>query len=293
MAELDDVISNDVGLDVDNLLGDDGITNDVQQDVSDPNVYVLTLERPAFSKFTSSLSVIQDVCIDCDIKNGLIRSKSNDRKNVIVIDLTSVIGRKNLSMSQLKMKLSLLKTFDLDMGNVQGADNTIIIEATENDFLFSDCFSKLMMRKPIESYLENRYIEDNDFESIILDNCKEDNLLFTQSIDNYLRNRICQICNTFRCDSVCFEFHGNYCKLSTETKSKDNISKLVQQITLYNNVDQKKCSLNNIPFVLNVQSGLNISCYKVGETACMFKSSLVYFGIPITIYSKAKLQDFE
>ena len=50
------------------------------------------------------------------------------------------------------MKLSLLKTFELDMSATnQDSNNTVIIEATQSDFRFSDSLSKLMMRKPIES----------------------------------------------------------------------------------------------------------------------------------------------
>lgn len=299
MSDLSDIMSTDVGIDVDNLLGvensnENNTQNIDQEETSDPNIYTVALERPVFSKLTSALSVIQDICVDCDIKNGIIRSKSNDRKNVILIDLTSAIGRKNLSFSQLKMKLSLLKTFELDMSAAnQDSNNTVIIEATQSDFRFSDSLSKLMMRKPIESYLENKFMDSQEFQTSIMDCCREDNLLFNYSIDNYLKNRISQICNTFRCDAVSFEFKGNHCFLSTETKSKDNISKLAQQIVLNSIVENKKCSLNNIPFVLNIQSGLTISCYKVGESACMFKSDLVYYGIPVTIYSKARLQDFE
>lgn len=299
MSDLSDIMSSDVGIDVDNLLGvenngDAEQTQTVSESDSNPSTYLITIDRPVFSKLTSALSVIQDICVDCDIREGLIRSKSNDRKNVVVIDLTSAIGRRNLSFSQLKMKLSLLKTFELDMSsNNQDSNNSIIIEATDSDFRFSDSLSKLMMRKPIENYLENKFMDSQDFQTSIMDCCREDNLLFNYSIDNYLKNRISQICNTFRCDAVSFEFKGNHCLLSTETKSKDNISKLAQQITLNSIVDNKKCSLNNIPFVLNIQSGLTISCYKVGDSACMFKSDLVYYGIPVTIYSKARLQDSE
>lgn len=302
MNDLNDLLGTEVGIDVDNLLGANNEAETSQEESSgqqadeseNPSIYTLVLERPNFSKLTSALSIIQDICVDCDIRWGKIQSKSNDRKNVICIDLTSVLGRRDLSFSQLKMKLSLLKTFDLDMSNNQdSANNSVIIEATQNDFKFSDALSGLTMRKPIESYLENIYMDSSDFHQNIELCCREDSLLFNYSVDNYLKNRISQICNIFRCDAIVFEFNGDTCTLATETKSKDNISKVSKEIVLNSTVSNKKCSLNSIPFVLNIQSGLTISCYKVGESACMFKSDLTYYGIPVTIYSKARLQDSE
>ena len=291
---MDSIIATDVVEDSDNILGGENL-NDIAQmasDQGDPDNYTIALDRPVFSKFTSSLAIIQDVCGDCDIKGGLVRCKSNDRKNFIAIDFQSIIQNRNISFSGLKTKLNLLKSFELEM-NVQGADNMITILSDANNFEFSDCFSKLVMRKPMANYLENKFVDQADFASNIQDLCREDNLLFSYSIDNYLKNRIAQICNTFRCDSVVFEFHGGYCKLGTETKTKDNVLKNSQQINLNFSVDNKKTVLNNLAFILNIQSAINISCYKVGDQFALFKSDLVNYGIPFTIYNKTKILDME
>lgn len=288
-----DLLSADVTEDVENMIDGENLTEIAQQinsDQGNSDIYSLSLERPSFTKFRTALVVIQDVCGDCDIRNGLLRCRSNDRKNLISIDFASILNNKNISFSGLKTKLNLLGCFELDM-NVSGADNTIIIESTQDNFEFSDCFSKLVMRKPMANYLENKFIEDDDFRTLIGDSCREDNLLFSYSIDNYLKTRVATICNNFRCDSVIFEFHGNYAKLGTETKTKDNVLKNAQQINLNFALDGKRAVLNNLAFTLGISSGINISCYKCNEQHVMFKSDLVFFGIPVTIYSKNKFQD--
>ena len=263
--------------------------NTVSNSVESSDNYTLTLDRPTFSKMINSLKIIENICNDCEIRHGIIRTKSDNRKVVIVADMTSIIQDKNLMFSFLKGKLNLLKTFELDM-NVQAEDNNIIIQANNDNYEFSDCFSKLQFRKPMSNFLDNVYMEDNDFQNII-GRATEDTLIFTYTVDNYVKQRLSKICEGFRVDSVKFDFHGDHATLGVETKSKDDISKNATQIQLLQNIDNKYFTMINLPFTLAIDSELKINCYKISNDRALCKCELNYLGIPFVIYAMMKFVD--
>jgi hypothetical protein len=257
-------------------------------DVSSDN-YSLPLTKDNFVKFTSALTIIQDICNDCDINEGKIRCRTNDHKNMILMDLSSIVGNKNIAFSGLKNKLTLLSTFSLV---AEGTTNTdVLIEANDSNFEFSDSLSRLIIRRPIASYLENVYLTDSEFSTINESINREDAVLFNVTINSMEKKRIAKLCDAFCSNTVTFEFCGNTAYYTTQTSSKDNVSKTAQSINLLKTLENKKTLINNLSFVLDTPSNLDITCYQIGTEYCMFKSSLNYYGIPVTIYTKSRIVD--
>ena len=267
------------------------INGDTNQQVQTSEVsadtYSLPLTKDNFVKFTSALSIIQDICNDCDIKEGKIRCRTNDRKNMILMDLSSIIGTRNIAFSGLKNKLTLLGTFSLVADGTTNTD--VLIESNDSNFEFSDSVSRLIVRRPIASYLENTYLSDDEFEAINNSINREDAVLFNVTINSMEKKRISKLCDAFCSNTVTFEFTGNTAHYTTQTSSKDNVSKTAQSINLFKTLENKKTLINNLAFILDTPSNLDITCYQIGTEYCIFKSNLNYYNIPVTIYTKSKI----
>ena len=233
-----------------------------------PDNYSLPLDRSNFTKFTNALALIQGICSDCE---------------------TSILDQRNIAFSGLKNKLILLNTFSFTSDTNEN-DNTILIEANQSNFEFSDSTSRLIIRRPISSYLNNTYVNDEDF-STIANSVREDAVLFRLTINNMEKKRISKLCDAFCSNSIIFEFNGDTCNYYVETTSKDNVSKSIQNINLNRSIEGKKTLVNNLAVVLDIPDNLEITCYSVGENYCMFKSELKYFGIPVTILTKSRIVD--
>lgn len=251
--------------------------------------YTLQLAKEDFVKFSNALGLIQDICNDCDIHEGVIRCRTNDHKNMIKMDLSSILGARNISFSGLKNKLSLLSTFNLVAEGT--TDTSVLLESNDSNFEFSDALSRLIIRRPISSYLENVYLTDDEYASINSSINREDAVLFNVTINVMEKKRISRLCDAFCSNSVTFEFEGNTAYYTTQTTSKDNVSKTSQSINLLKTLTGKKTNINNLAFALDTSSNLEITCYQIGNEYCMFKSKIEYFGIPIEILSKSRIVD--
>ena len=276
------------GVDASPVESSASVSNNVSSSAESNDVYTITFNRPDFSKMLGTLSIIQDICNDVEIREGIIRAKTNNNKTILDINLTSIFQDKNLLISLLKSRLNLLRTFEVDTNiQAEGDTNSIILQSDMQKYEFTDCFSKMAFRRPAPKFLDNPYIEDSEFQSLI-SGCTEDAMIFTYTITPYLKQRLSAICNGFRVDSVKFEFHGDHANLGIETKSKEETSKNTTQIPLLQQIDNKMFTMINMPLTLNIVSDVKISCYKLGGELAMCKSELNHYGIPFVLYSKMK-----
>lgn len=266
----------------------------IQTNQVDADNYTLPMSMENFKKFLSALQIIQNICGDCDICSGNIRCRTDDHKNIVMMDLTSLLNERNLSFSGLKNKLAILGTFSLvqqTTGTVPTTNSVgdVLIEANQSNFEFSDSISHLIIRRPVRQYLTNVYIEDDEFSNINSCENRQDAVLFKTTVSIIERKRIAKICEVFGSNSVAFEFNGDICKYSTETSSKDNVSKTTASIPLNTHITGKKTLVNNLAFILDSTSDLEITCYLIGTEYLQFKFSTKYYGLPITIITKSRI----
>jgi len=253
------------------------------------NTYRMNVSRDNFSKLISLLKVFENSCTDCDIKNGLLRCRTNDRQAMISMDLTSILENKDLSFSLIKSKVALLKTFELD-DNVQVEDKTIVIESNESNYEFCDPFNKMIFRKPIQRYIDNQFIPDDDFNSMV--RISEDNLIFSHAVSNYIKKRISNI--TLGCLIDVVECHTDetHASFSVNASNKEDSSVFVNNIVLNRSINNKWFKMISLPFILDIQSDLKINCYSTNHTdvlLCKFEQS--FYGITINIYTQVKLMN--
>ena len=257
--------------------------------MSENNSYQIRVSRDDFSKFLMLLGIFENTCTDCDIKNGKFRSRSNDRQAVISMDLTSIITDKDISFSLIKNKIQLLKTFELD-GNIQIEDKTIILESNESNYEISDPFSKLIFRKPVQRYIDNQFINDDDFAGMI--SLSEDNLLFSHTVNNYMKKRISNQALAFQTDIIECTIADSKASFKVLPGNKEDVGEIIRDVPLNRDVGSKNFRMMTLPFILDVAADLKINCYSTSTADvynCKFEQTI--YGVLISIYSKVKVNN--
>jgi len=248
----------------------------------------ITIKRQDFSKFLNTLKLFQDVCTDCDIVDGLVRQKTNDRYCTIEIDLTSVLGESSLTLGLLKTKMLLLKSFELDDSAPESdGENNIIVEFDKNDYRFIDDFSTLSFRIPIKKFLDNQYILDSDFSKMFT--LKEEDLIFSTEINSYMCKRIKAITEGFDSEFIIWNMDKFEGSLVTETINKENTSNLVKDIELNTEMPSVSSKITSLPFKLDINSDIKINAYQVKKNVMICKFEMKYFGIPIIMYAGSNI----
>lgn len=248
--------------------------------------YQLSVSRDDFSKLLNLLKIFENTCTDCDIQKGLFRCRSNDRQAIVQMDLTSILQTNGLSFSLLKNKISSLKTFELD-DNVQVEDKTVGIESNESNYEFRDPFSKMIFRKPIQRYIDNQFITDEDFASMI--RISEDNLIFSYTINNYMKKRISNIAMGFQTDVIICQIAEMTASLQVSTTNHEDSSIVAKDIPINRDTGNKQFKMISLPFVLDMASDLKLNCYQVTPDVYMCKFDQSFYGVPITLYTQVKV----
>lgn len=248
-----------------------------------------TLKRDEFSKFLNSIKLIQDVCTDCDIQNGVIRQRTNDRHAIVEIDLSSVLDDSTLCFTLLKQKIALLKSFELDDSARVGDDEKdITIELNEKTYKFIDVFSTLTFRIPIRKFLDNTFVSVEEVSNMFA--LREEDLVLSYNVSSYMCRRIKSITEGFNTDVVVWKMKGFDASLQTESSNKDNSSQLIKNISLNTEMDSMESKMISLPLCLDINSDVEINGYKIKDgkvLLCRFQ--MKYFDIPITIYAQSQL----
>lgn len=247
----------------------------------------IVLTRADFKKLLTCLDIVNNSnCTDCDISKGLVRQKTNDRQCIIEMDLTSLLYQNDISLSMVKTKAGLLSSFQLD-NNVKVDDENVTIEIDDKVYHFLDCFSKLNFTKPMSKFMDNKYIGDEEFASMLSIN--DDKLLFSGVVSSYVKKRIKTVCMGLAVDTIICTMNETTAKLSLTTVNNESSTNLNQQFDLNSHMDLCTARITTMPFSLDVESDLNLSVYKVTAERFLCKFSMVYAGIPINIYTQTQI----
>lgn len=254
--------------------------------MSEENGYRIAISRDEFSKLLTLLKVIENYCNDCDVQNGQLRCRTNDRQAVISMDLSSILETNPLQFSLIKNKILLLKAFELD-DNIQVEDKNIIIECNESNYRIQDPFSKIDFRKPAIKFMDNKYISDSEFESMI--RCDEEKLMLSHDINNYLKHRISNITQGFQSDIIKCRIVENSGSMTAETRNHEDSAAFIKNITLNREVPDREFRMISMPFILDIASDMKLNVYEVSNDIYMCKFDQVYYGVPICVYTQVKV----
>ena len=113
-----------------------------------------SLSSDNFDALVRTMSLLKDVCSDVDIRDGIVRQRSNDHSIIFEIDMSSLLPNMTLAISDLKQKLDLFKCFS-------GQEIDVVVN--ETDFSFSDQHSSITFQSPILDMLDNKFMSDDEF----------------------------------------------------------------------------------------------------------------------------------
>lgn len=253
------------------------------------DTFTISVSRENFSKLLTTLKTFENVCVDCDIQNGLFRCRTNDRQAIISMDLASVIEHNNLSFSLIKNKVGLLKSLEVD-DNVNLDDKTVILESNESNNEFYDPLSRISFRKPVQRYIDNQFISDDDFNTMLP--ISEDRLLFSYTFTHYMKKRISNISIGFGKEIIDATVSEGKASFKIVTENKEDTAMVAENIVLNQDLGEKTFKFITLPFILDVISDLKFDCYTTSSNDMWIcKFSQVFYGIPIILYTKVKVSN--
>lgn len=272
----------------------DDSVEDVKENVlevldSNNNESNVIIDRESFNKFINCVKLVVDSdCTDCDIEQGIIRQISNNRRSIIKINLNSIIGDIDLSISNAVQKVPLLKTFELD-DTVQD-EGGVNIKVEDKRITFDDKYGHVSFSKPVKKMLDNNFLKDDEF-SNKTKLVSEDKILDVLISSYIAKRRIKSICDVVKNDVITVKIKNNKASISIDTN--DIKSTVIKNIELENGIELEDCTFETLllPFGMDIQTDVNFSVYKSkgNNDKLLCKFELSYFNIPITIYVTTKM----
>jgi len=241
---------------------------------------VLNIEK--YNDFLRCVTNLKEICNDIDIRNGIVRQRSNDKTSVFEMDLTSIIEQSTFAISDLKKKLELLKTFS-------GQEVTISIEEGENGhFVFSDQYTSLKFLLPAAQFIDNKYMNESEVSSIF--SLSDDDLILDHNITKMITDRIRIVTQTFNTAAIQVNFTGENASITAATQAKDQFAKFVENITTNVILDNCSANLSTIPFGLDHDENVTFKMYKVVEQPITLNKFTTMLGdVNIAIFTRSSL----
>jgi hypothetical protein len=228
------------------------------------------------------LNILKESCNDADIVNGVIRQRSDDLSVLIEIDLRGVLEELSIPLTNLKQKTKLIEYF---------SDEVSISMSDESDIKIVDSYSSIKFTNAGSSFVDNPFVDDNEFADIFPLN--QDELILECELSEILVERIkttIQHLNIFRVDVL---FDGNNAVISTKSQSGDNIAKFLETETNQN----IECETSMMPtaFLADADDSMKISIFRDpnSETMSYHKFELNIGDIEINIYARSTLRSIQ
>lgn len=214
----------------------------------------LNLNAEQYNDFLRCITNLKEECNDIDIRDGVIRQRSNDKTSIFQIDMTPIIDDATISISDIKKKLDLLKIF-------AGQEVTIDIEEGETgNFVFSDTFSSLKFMTPAYQFIDNKYMTEDELTAIF--NLNEDQLILEHGLDSMITERIRVITASFNIKAIQVEFEGETAMIKAGTQAKDQFATFVEDISTNVVFDRCSANLGVIPFGVDHDETVDFKMYK-------------------------------
>jgi len=232
-----------------------------------------SLSSQNFDELTRCLTTLKDLCSDADIRDGILRQRSNDHSTIFEIDLTNLLPGMNIPISDLKQKLDLLKCF---------YGQEIEINVDDDSFSFSDQYTILKFKSPILDMLDNKFMPSEEFARIFT--LSQEDIILNYDITKIISDRIRTISQGFSVNAIQVTFEGDKAFISAKTQSKDQFCKFVSDIRTDRELN---CSSNliAIPFIIDHDGDIKFSMYNIQDnlainefTSTIGESTIKVFG---------------
>jgi len=239
----------------------------------------VALSSESFDIFVRTVSMLTDICNDIDIREGIVRQRTNDKFSVFEIDLTPILTDIDLPISDLKKKLDLLKIFN-------GEEVEIISD--ETSYSISDQYTLLKFEKSDLDYLDNKYMQENERDAVFIR--EEENTILSTEISKTISDRMKIITQGFNVNMVHIDFTGEEASITAKTQAKDQFANLLSGL-ISERVMNARSNISNIPFIFDHDGDIEFKMYLSNEEEgiCTNSFSTSIADVTINVYGRSSL----
>jgi len=233
--------------------------------------------------------------MNVDIKEGVVRQRSNDKTSVFEMNMSSILKDDSddifdisFAISDVGKKLDLLKTF------VGQEVNFEIIDGEPQFFVFSDQYSSLKFVSPTSQFVDNKYMTVEELDKIFVLN--EEDLILEYEISNLLTDRIKIITQSFNTAAIQVNFLGEGASITAATQARDQFAKFTSENIITNAViDGCSANLSTIPFGIDHDNVVAFKMFKEGDKDISLNRFETDIGdVSMTIFTRSAIvQDEE
>lgn len=213
----------------------------------------ISLSSNEYNDFLRCLSNLREVCNDVDIQGGFIRQRSTDKTSVFEIDLSSILGDTSFTLTALKKKFDLLKSFS-------GQDVTIETSDEKKNYIFSDNFSSLKIESPIANYVDNKYMSAEEIDCMF--NIQDDELILEHDLSGIITDRIRITTSNFDSNAIRVQLEGEHASIKTSTQSKDQFATFVSDIPTNMILEDSSVFISKIPFGIDHDTDVKLKMFR-------------------------------
>jgi hypothetical protein len=243
-----------------------------------------SLTKDQFSNLIRVLSILQDECNDCDIRNGVVRQFNNAINSIFHIELSNFIQTSNIPMSLLKQKIEMFKNFS----DEEEIKFNVSEEVEGGHFIIAGKHSSLRMDFPKLEYLDNKFMDEEDFARKIAD-LKEDNLILSSDINKGICNKIKGISKVFNSEAVKLVFNGKKAGLVSQSAGKDNFIKFITNLDISKDIPKSVGNLYIALFTIDHDDDISLSVHLLNDDLIVAKSSAKVGDIEVDVFARANL----
>ena len=246
----------------------------------------VNLNSEQYLNFLRCVSSLRDICTDVDIRDGVIRQRSDDKFSVFEINLAPLIQNLNIPISDLKQKLDLFKIFT-------GSDQEVEITTDETFFSISDSASIIKFDNPDLDFMNNNFMNEDERDRVFVRN--EENVVLATVVPTAISERIRVITSSFHVKSMQIEFSGDRASVTTRTQAKDQYARVLTNLVTERIMPSCFSNLVFTPFIIDHDNDINLKMYLFDEENGIFvnsfKTSIV--GIDLAVYGRSSLVTVE
>jgi hypothetical protein len=244
---------------------------------------VLSINAAKYNDFLRCLTNLKEVCMDVDIRGGYLRQRSNDKTSVFEIDLTPILQDNDMAMTEIKKKLEVLKQYI--------GQNEVKIEIESGDegyVLFSDTFTSFKASSPSLSYMDNKFMSQDELESIFSMN--DEDLILEYDFSSIITDRIRITTQNFSIGTIQVNFRGEEANIKAITQSKDQSCVFVPSIMTNMIINNSSALISTVPFGIEHDSAVTFKMYKDPNQDVAWSNFSTTLGdVNMTIYTRSSI----
>ena len=246
----------------------------------------VVLEIEPFNDFIRCLTNLKEVCNDADIRNGILRQRTNNHTSVFEVDLTAVFDETtNIALTNLKQKLELLKSF-------QGQAVEVTIDEPDDGslgyYMFKDEHSSIKFITPTMEFMDNKYMTEEELESIFP--ASEDRLILEKELAQILSDRIKTVTHYFSIETIVVEFGGETAAITASTPSRDQTARFCDGIMTNEIIENASTNISNVAFSMDHDDQISYVMFKdPNQSVALNKFSTKIGDISVNVFSRSQI----